>query len=91
MWAGWSYLAPGDSLGIEGYCDNVNNNPDRNSRVDEGCDRDNDGYCRGTLTTSAGISITPFTCPHGGGDCQDAAVPGNERVNPGVPGSCPAA
>ena len=39
-----------------------------NGVVDEGCDKDGDGYCDASLVTVG----TPPSCPMGGGDCDDA-------------------
>lgn len=50
---------------IETICDGLDDNG--NGVVDEGCDRDGDGYCNKNMT----VVGTPAICPSGGGDCDD--------------------
>jgi hypothetical protein len=59
-------------------CDGGDNNC--NGVVDEGCNKDGDGYCDAALVTIG----TPSTCPKGGGDCNDLA----SSINPGAVEQC---
>jgi len=59
-------------------CDDKDN--DCNNQIDEGCDKDFDGFCDKAKTTLG----TPKSCPKGGGDCNDK----NATVNPGAQEVC---
>jgi len=59
-------------------CDGLDNNC--NGVSDEDCDKDNDGYCLGSVDTVP-ISVA---CPLGGGDCVDW----DPWINPGVEEVC---
>ncbi len=47
-------------------CDDIDD--DCNGVADNGCDKDEDGYCDGSHTVS---NPAPKACPKGGGDCND--------------------
>ncbi len=59
-------------------CDDIDNNC--KNGVDEGCDKDDDGFCTASMTTVG----NPTTCMFGGGDCND----NNELVNPAAVERC---
>jgi len=59
-------------------CDDIDNNC--KSGVDEGCDKDDDGYCTASMNTVG----NPTVCALGGGDCND----NNELVNPAAVERC---
>ncbi len=64
------------------WCDNQDNNC--NSKIDEGCDGDNDGYCNAAMI----VIGKPTVCPSGGNDCNDDAKSGGALINPGTPEVC---
>ncbi len=58
-----------------------------NSRIDEGCDDDQDGYCDMTMTVGGTGPVA--SCPNGMGDCDDTngdRFPGNSVC--GMDGDC---
>jgi hypothetical protein len=77
--------------GAPEVCDGFDNQcPDDpgHGQIDVGCNDDGDGYC------DAGMAVAgpPVTCPHGGGDCDDAdpsIYPEAPEVNDGLDNQCP--
>ena len=63
------------------WCDDVDQNC--NSKVDEGCDDDKDGYCDNALKYAAG-DTAPKACSKGKGDCDD----GRTGIHPGATETC---
>ena len=66
-------------------CDDADN--DCNGTVDDKCDEDDDGYCDASKPTVG----APFTCPQGGGDCDDkvkATNPGAGEICDGKDNNC---
>jgi len=59
-------------------CDDIDNNCA--AGVDEGCDADDDDYCKASMQ----VVGFPSVCPLGGGDCNDI----NELINPGAAELC---
>ncbi|MSP90574.1 MAG: hypothetical protein EXR79_02025, partial [Myxococcales bacterium] len=59
-------------------CDGKDNNSDK--AIDEGCDKDKDGYCDAAMYTVG----KPAVCPQGGGDCDDSLP----AVHPGATEDC---
>jgi hypothetical protein len=58
-------MNPAQNPGLVEKCDNIDNNCVNG--IDEGCDKDGDGYCSKTMI----IVGIPTICPFGGGDCND--------------------
>ncbi len=71
-----------DFPGNTEICDNKDNNC--NGNIDEGCDKDNDGYCDANLI----VIGKPTVCPMGGNDCNDDPKSGGVLINPGEPETC---
>ncbi len=59
------YSSAFDVAADEKACDNLDN--DCSGKVDDGCDKDGDGYCDGKKV----VTLTPAVCLKGGGDCND--------------------
>ncbi len=64
---------------LQEVCDNVDDDCD--GVVDNGCDKDGDGYCDATYAI---IAPTPAVCSKGVNDCDDY----DNTVNPGAPEIC---
>jgi hypothetical protein len=60
------------------FCDNVDN--DCNNKVDDGCDKDFDGYCAASKT----VIGKPKICSAGGEDCNDD----DPKINPNTKEIC---
>ncbi|MBN2368487.1 carboxypeptidase regulatory-like domain-containing protein [Candidatus Woesearchaeota archaeon] len=74
--------------GAEEICDSLDNNCDENSRVDEGCDSDSDGYADEDMTCAGSFLIGDKSatrlCSEYGDDCDDE----NVAINPGAQDIC---
>ncbi len=68
----------GDALCAKELCDGIDNNC--NGQIDEGCDKDGDGFCDATYT----VVGSPAVCFAGVNDCND----NDSSVNPGMPEIC---
>ncbi len=66
-------------------CDNQDNNC--NNQVDEGCDKDLDGYCDVKMIIPTKVG-KPDICKSGGNDCNDDPKAGGVSINPGEPETC---
>ena len=64
--------------GAPELCDDLDENC--NGVVDEGCDKDKDGWCDASMTVFGG----PTICPAGGGDCND----NNADIRPDAKEKC---
>ncbi len=75
-------------------CDDIDN--DCNNQIDEGCDKDGDGYCDIAMDVVANATTGdwPAVCPLGPGDCDDTradAYPGATEKCSGMLEDCLAA